>query len=138
MSSEVDKLTAASVLLVDDEPHILDVFSSYLMFCGFQVTTAHDGEEALKALHETLPDIVVLDIRMPVMDGWAVCKRIKSSPQTAHLPVIFLSAFDQAVDHERACSLGVQGYLAKPCEPAELVNQICRCLRLPIPNQLHS
>jgi CheY-like chemotaxis protein len=116
------------VLLADDEPAILDMFSSYLRLSNFEVTTAIDGAIALKLLDSVKPDIIILDIKMPKVDGWEACERIKNNPQTCGIPVVFLTAFDQQQDHERARRLCVQGYVTKPCEPADLVRTIQKIL----------
>jgi CheY-like chemotaxis protein len=118
------------VLLVDDEPSILEIFSQYLELSGYQVITGVDGEEALEKTRREKPDIIVLDIRMPKMDGWEVCERIKKDPSVCGIPVIFLTAFDQVQDHERARRLCVQGYIAKPCHPSTLVQQIKNCMKV--------
>jgi len=122
------KQNPVRVLLVDDEPLTLESYARYLEFSGFEVITALDGEEALAKVKKEKPDIVFLDIRMPKMDGWEACRRIKEDPAICGTPIVFLTAFDQAQDHERAKSLCVQGYITKPCEPSELVRQIRACV----------
>ena len=117
------------VLLVDDEVAILDMFSSYLSLSGFDVITARDGAEALGLVVSAMPHIVVLDIKMPKLDGWEACERIKRDPRTCGIPVIFLTAYDQVEDHARAKRLCVQDYVTKPCEPSELVRVIQRVLQ---------
>src|SRR5262245_61086265 len=86
------------VLLVDYEPSILQMLSHYLEFSGYNVITAKDGEEALQKVRKEKPDIIFLDIRMPKMDGWEVCRRIKEDPTTCGVPVVFLTAYDQLQD----------------------------------------
>jgi CheY-like chemotaxis protein len=125
----VPKAAPLRVLLVDDEPAILEMFSNYLSFSGFDVVTAYDGVDALERIASAMPNIVILDIKMPRMDGWETCERIKKDPRTCGLPVIFLTAFDQTQDRERARRLCVQGYVAKPCDPAELIRIIRKVLQ---------
>ena len=122
------------VLLVDDEPTLLDVLSQYLSLAGFEVITANDGAEALKLVVTTKPHIVVLDIMMPHINGWEACERIKQDPRTCGIPILFLTAVNQAQDHARAKQLCVQGYVTKPCEPAHLVEVIRQILHPTIPN----
>ncbi len=118
------------VVLADDEPSILEIFSSFLRFSGFTVTTAENGLEALERTIAEQPQVVVLDIRMPKMDGWEACRLIKTDPRTQAIPVIFLTAFDQVQEHERARQLGVQGYVTKPCEPSQLIDAIHQALQV--------
>src|SRR5438445_5370543 len=118
MSDEIGAARPVRVLVVDDEPSILEMFAHYLEYCGYEVITAMDGENGVMKAKEEKPDIIFLDIRMPRIDGWEACRRIKDDPTTCGIPVIFLTAFDQVRDHERARALCVQGYIAKPCEPS--------------------
>jgi DNA-binding response OmpR family regulator len=126
-----DKETARPirVLLADDEEPILESYAAYLEFSGYEVIKAIDGEDALEKIRKEKPDIIFLDLRMPKIDGWEACRRIKNDPKICGIPVIFLTALDQTRDHERARALCVQGYLTKPCEPAELVHQIQACIK---------
>jgi CheY-like chemotaxis protein len=125
--------TPIRILLVDDEPSILEMFATYLQFCGFEVIKAEDGEQALRLIRDTQPQVIVLDIKMPRMDGWEACRRIKADPKTCGIPVIFLTAYDQIQDRQNARQLGVQGYVTKPCEPSVLVQAIQQVIHRILP-----
>ncbi len=106
-----------TVLVVDDAPMNLDVLSHSLSD-AFEVITADNGETALDLAAEYLPDIIVLDIRMPVMDGYEVCRQLKRSPITRGIPVIFLTAMLEEADEAYGLALGAVDYITKPVSPA--------------------
>lgn len=118
----------ARVLLAEDETALQELFTDYLELAGFEVRTEKDGLAALEGVHAWNPDVLVLDIKMPKLDGWEVCRRLKGNPATEKLPIILLTAFDQTTDHEKAAALSVQDYVAKPCQPSDLVHRIRRRL----------
>ncbi len=109
------------VLLVDDDPLIQALVRSRLGADGMRVTTAVDGAEGLRLMRSTSPDVVILDIRMPKLDGWSVLSAMKSDPQLARIPVIILSVEEE---RGRGFSLGAFEYLVKPVEPDRLVSVI--------------
>ena len=116
--------TPARILIVDDTKDILLVVARRLKSWGYEALTAESGEEGLKIIREQKPDLVLLDIMMPKMKGRDVCSRMKEDPETARIPVIFLTALGLA-DHVRAgLNLGADDYLVKPFEPAELKERI--------------
>ena len=112
------------LLIIDDERSIVESLTRALMGQEFELTSCTEPEKALEAIKEVIPQVVISDLKMPKMDGWEACERIKKNPITCGIPVIFLTAFDQAQDHERAHRLCVQGYVTKPCEPSDLVRTI--------------
>ncbi len=114
------------VLVVDDEPKILKVVEHSLRREGYQVTTAVDGEQALTMLEKVRPDLVVLDLMLPKIDGFEVCKRIKSERD---IPVIILSARGEEVDKVVGFTLGADDYQTKPFSPTELGLRIKAILR---------
>ncbi len=116
----------ATILLVDDEPHILELCQMYLATEGFTIITAQDGEEALRKFQENAPDLLVLDLMMPKMDGWEVCRRVR---QSSNLPIIMLTARDDDVDKIVGLELGADDYLTKPFNPRELVARVRAVLR---------
>jgi two-component system alkaline phosphatase synthesis response regulator PhoP len=116
------------VLAVDDERNICRLVEVNLQRAGYRVTTASDGVEALAAIGVERPDIVVLDVMMPKMDGFEVLKRLRMDPATAELPVIMLTAKAQDADIFRGWSSGVDGYLTKPFNPGELLAFVRRTL----------
>ena len=109
------------LLVVDDEPNLLRAVAACLRSEGYEVRTARSGKDALLSLAESVPDLVISDVRMPGMDGHALVNRIRSSPRTALIPVIFLTAKDQKEDRVEGFRTGVDAYITKPFEPDELL-----------------
>jgi two-component system KDP operon response regulator KdpE len=114
------------ILVVDDEPRMLDLISMNLKLEGFDVITAADGYQALEKVTRTMPDLVLLDIMMPDMDGFETLKRIR---EIAPVPVIFLSVKGEEADRVRGLDLGADDYITKPFSPRELVSRIRAVLR---------
>jgi DNA-binding NarL/FixJ family response regulator len=109
------------LLIVDDEPNLLRAVAACLRAEGYEVRTARSGRDALVSLAESLPDLIISDVRMPGMDGHQLVQRIRSSPRTALIPVIFLTAKDQKEDRIVGFRTGVDAYVTKPFEPDELL-----------------
>lgn len=109
------------LLVVDDEPNLLRAVGACLRAEGFDVVTARGGAEALVRVAETVPDLIVSDVRMPGMDGYQLARHLRSSPRTALTPVVFLTAKDETSDRVEGFRAGVDAYLTKPFEPDELV-----------------
>lgn len=114
----------AEILLVDDQPDTLRLLSLMLSSQGYRVTRVASGALALKAVAAATPNLVLLDIRMPGIDGYEVCQRLKASPQTCDIPVIFLSALNDTLDKVKAFKVGGADYIAKPFEFAEVLARI--------------
>lgn len=114
------------ILAVDDEKHIVRLIQVNLERAGYQVVTAFDGVEALKKVQEENPDLVVLDVMMPQMDGFETLKNLKANPQTRDIPVIMLTAKAQDADVFRGWQSGVDCYLTKPFNPLELLTFVKR------------
>jgi two-component system OmpR family response regulator len=117
----------AKLLVVDDEPNIVELLSASLRFAGFEVATAGDGAEALKLARTFRPDLVVLDVMMPDVDGFAVVRRMRESGQ--RIPVLFLTARDATEDKITGLTLGGDDYVTKPFSLEELVARIRAVLR---------
>lgn len=117
---------SASLLVVDDDPQIRDVLRIALGQSGFTVNEAADGAAALASVTKFAPDLVVLDIGMPEMDGLEVCRRIRTSSQ---VPIIFLTARDDEIDRIVGLELGADDYVAKPFSPRELVARVKAILK---------
>ena len=117
------------VLVVDDSAVIRDLISVNLQMEGFDVTTAGDGEAALELIGEARPDVVTLDVMMPRLNGFETVARLRGNPDTAHIPVVIVTGRAQAGDVARGEELGVEAYLTKPFEPAELVEVVTRLAR---------
>ena len=112
---------AKKILVVDDERHIVRLVEVNLARAGYDVATAYDGVEALEKVKSEKPDMIVLDVMMPRMDGFEVLKRLQADPETQDIPVIMLTAKAQDADIFRGWSSGVSSYLTKPFNPRELL-----------------
>ena len=102
------------ILVVDDDPRLLHIVSLYLGIEGYEVIQASNGEDGLKAVNETPPDLVIMDIMMPGMDGVEACRRIRENPATATIPVLMFSALSGDDDVERARLAGANHLITKP------------------------
>lgn len=109
------------ILAVDDEVHIRRLIEVNLLRSGYRVTTAADGREALDSIRQERPDMVVLDVMMPHVDGHEVLRRLKLDPETREIPVVMLTAKAQDQDIFRGWQAGVEMYLTKPFNPMELI-----------------
>ncbi|MEU8660733.1 response regulator [Actinoplanes philippinensis] len=112
------------VLVVDDDEDVRDLVAFKLQMAGYRTVTAADGCTALTLITETRPDLVVMDIAMPGMDGVSVCFRMHADPATAEIPVIMLSGMATETDIDLAYVSGAEEYLAKPVNPGELVRLV--------------
>ncbi len=114
----------ASILVVDDEPNIVLSLEFLLERAGFAVRTATDGEQALHAIEESPPDVVVLDINMPRLNGYEVCERIRANPDWAGVRVLMLTARGRDVEREKGLALGADDYVTKPFATQEVVDRV--------------
>jgi DNA-binding response OmpR family regulator len=114
------------ILAVDDDPTILRLLQVNLEMEGHEVLTAGDGHEALAQLRAEAPQVVLLDVMMPGLDGWQVCERIRADAELAHTPVVFLSARAQETDLARGVEVGADAYVTKPFDPLALVELVER------------
>jgi CheY-like chemotaxis protein len=112
------------ILITDDDPVIIELLQVNLEFEGYDVITAADGLEAVERATRDAPDLVILDIMMPRMDGWTARAEMLKDPRTAEIPVIFLSARAQQADLRKGYESGVAAYVTKPFEPVELLDLI--------------
>jgi diguanylate cyclase (GGDEF)-like protein len=117
------------ILIVDDDPDILDVLRLTLEGEGYNVTEAHNGEEALEALKSRPPDLIVMDYKMPRMDGFEVCRRLRKDVLLRHLPVLILSGRGEITDKVEGIDSGADDYMVKPFEPQELLARVKMILR---------
>ncbi len=118
------------VLVVDDNQQNLELLQAYLEDTHCQTVPASDGSEALEIISTEPPDLVLLDIMMPKMSGFEVCKRIKNDPKTCDIPVIMVTALSEFGDIERAIDSGTDDFLSKPVNKLELVTRVKTMLRL--------
>ncbi|UCC76154.1 MAG: response regulator transcription factor [Anaerolineales bacterium] len=116
-----------TILVVDDEPRIVELAGLYLRNDGFTVLSAHDGLSALSMIEQRRPDLVVLDIMLPKMDGWEVCRRLRQGNN--NVPIIMLTARGEDVDRIVGLELGADDYMVKPFNPRELVARVKAVLR---------
>ena len=121
--------TSKKVLIVEDEHAILELVKLYLEKEGFRTVTAMNGIEALKRVKEDKPDLVVLDLMMPHIDGLEVCKRLRSTPETAKLPIVMVTAKAEESDTIVGLELGADDYVTKPFSPKALVARVKALLR---------
>jgi two-component system alkaline phosphatase synthesis response regulator PhoP len=121
-------MSKGKILVVDDEIYIVHILDFSLGMEGYDVVTALDGEQALERIRSEKPDLIVLDIMMPKLDGYEVCKTIKSDPATKQIPVILLSAKGRNVDQKMGFDVGADDYITKPFSPRKLVERINQLL----------
>src|SRR5580704_18648768 len=119
------------VLLVDDYPDAREMYSEYLEFSGFDVVQAGNGMEALQRAADTAPDIILMDLSLPVMDGWEATRRLKADKATADIPIVALTGHALAGILEGAKKAGCDAFVTKPCLPEDLVKEIQRVLEDP-------
>ncbi len=113
-----------TVLVVDDEPDIRLILQARLEAAGYRVETAGNGLEALNRIRTQPPDLVILDLMLPGMDGFAVCAMLKRDQRFSHIPIVILSARSQVQDKKTGASLGADAYITKPFQPQELLSTI--------------
>jgi two-component system, cell cycle response regulator DivK len=125
------------ILLVEDNEMNRDMLSRRLIRRGYDVILAQDGKEGLQAAHSLAPDLILMDMSLPILDGWEATRQLKSSPDTAGIPVIALTAHALTDDREKATQAGCDGYETKPVELPRLIETIEKLLapRTPVVRQ---
>jgi CheY-like chemotaxis protein len=121
-----DQTKLKTVLLVEDNEDNLVVYRTILEHVGFRVIEARDGEEGVSRAKEHLPDLILMDISIPKMDGWEATQRLKADGTTKKIPIIALTAHALEEDRQKAMLAGCDGYLAKPVEPRRVVQEVER------------
>ena len=116
------------VLVVDDFADNREMYSEYLTYCGYTVIEAKNGKEAIEAAQEKQPDIIIMDLSLPVMDGWEATRRLKADERTKKIPVVALTGHALAGISEGAKKAGCDAFVTKPCLPEDLVREIRRIL----------
>jgi two-component system, cell cycle response regulator DivK len=116
------------VLVVEDYQDAREMYAAYLQFSGFDVAEAANGIEAVEKTQELLPDIVLMDLALPRMDGWEATRRLKTDPRTRHIPIVALTGHALAGHAEGAREAGCDAFVTKPCLPDALVAEIKRLL----------
>lgn len=115
---------AASVLIVDDEPNIVLSLEFLMRQAGYDVRVARDGDAALAAVAESVPDLVLLDVMMPGRDGYEVCQSIRANPACARTRIVMLTARSRDVEREKGIALGADEYVTKPFSTRALVERV--------------
>lgn len=133
--SRNDAVPEFRILLVDDEPDLIELVKYNLMRDGYEVYTAENGQQALNVAESVRPHLVVLDVRMPVMDGIQTCRHLRENPETAKLPIIMLTALSQEIDELKGLGAGADDYIAKPVSYRKLQARISTLLRRAYPQK---
>jgi CheY-like chemotaxis protein len=118
----------ALILLVEDYADARDMYRAYLSFAGFRVETAGNGFDAIEKARALRPDLILMDLSLPALDGWEATARLKHDARTSHIPVIALSAHTLAADTDRARLAGCDGFIQKPCLPEQILLEVSRYL----------
>ena len=116
------------VLIVDDEPEILSILSFRISNWGYDPLPADSGQEGLDIAKEELPDLIILDVMMPILDGFETLKRLKQSDTTKNIPVIMITVANAKMEVEKGISMGANFYLTKPYDAQELKNKIIQLI----------
>ncbi|OGR88981.1 MAG: hypothetical protein A2992_07090 [Elusimicrobia bacterium RIFCSPLOWO2_01_FULL_59_12] len=118
----------SKILVIDDDPANRDILRTRLELAGHEVMEASNGEEGVRLLEAAASDLVFLDVMMPRVDGWQICRQIKSNPKTKAIPVVMLTALGQQIDQLRGFESGADDYLTKPWDPERLTATLERLL----------
>jgi DNA-binding response OmpR family regulator len=113
-----------SVLVVDDEPNIALSLEYLMKEQGFEVRVARDGEAALEALRERLPDVMLLDVMLPKRDGYEVCQTVRATPEWSKLRIIMLTAKGRSIEQEKGLALGADDYITKPFSTRQVIERV--------------
>ncbi|MBI4265429.1 MAG: response regulator [Acidobacteria bacterium] len=116
------------VLIVEDQADLRQLYAQELAISGFDVIEAADGADAIAHTSTRLPDVVLMDLSLPVLDGWEATQRLKNDARTAHIPVVALTAHDGALELQRATRAGCDWFVPKPCPPGALIAEVRRVL----------
>ncbi len=128
--SALSDLSNAKILLVDDNQQNLELIQAYLETLPCTLSTARDGVEAIEAIQREKPDLILLDVMMPKMSGFEVCRKLKADPATRDIVVIMVTALHEVGDHERAVESGTDDFLTKPVNKLELLTRVRSLLRV--------
>jgi two-component system alkaline phosphatase synthesis response regulator PhoP len=123
-------MSKGKILVVDDENYILHILDFSLGAEGYEVITAEDGEEAICKARDERPDLVVLDVMMPKLDGFEVCRTLKRDPDLNGTPVILLSAKSRDIDQKQGYEAGADDYITKPFSPGRLIERVHGLLKM--------
>ena len=116
------------VLIAEDQQDLRQLYAEQLTLSGFDVIEAGNGAEAIDLSSSRMPDVILMDLSMPIVDGWEATKRLRADIRTAHIPVVALTAHDGSGELERATSAGCNWFVPKPCPPDALITEVRRVL----------
>lgn len=119
---------AATILIADDDWMNRELMQAHLEHAGFHVLTANNGAKALEVARSELPNLVVLDVRMPLLDGYQVCVHLKSTPATSHIPVFLITALEDEASKRKGAESGADDFVSKPFEINDILARIQRFL----------
>jgi CheY-like chemotaxis protein len=122
-------VTEPLILLIEDHEDNRNIYRTILEHFGFRVEVAPDGREGLRLAREAVPDLILMDISIPHIDGWEATRQLKGDEATAGIPIVALTAHALPEDRERAREVGCDGYLTKPVEPTRVIEEVRRFLR---------
>jgi CheY-like chemotaxis protein len=126
-------MSNAHILVVEDSPSGLKLVSHLLECYGYEISEAMDAEQALEAIRQKTPDLILMDIGLPGIDGLALTRRLKADDATKHIRIIALTASAMKGDERRALDAGCDGYISKPIDTRGLPDQVAQCLRIETP-----
>lgn len=112
------------ILVIEDDPATSRLVDYSLRHEGYQVFTASNGLEGIRKAHDEAPDLIILDVMLPGMDGFEICHRLRSEPDTANLPILMFSAKAQEIDRDTGLRVGADDYLSKPAAPTDIVSHV--------------
>ncbi|MHB8626629.1 MAG: response regulator transcription factor [Aggregatilineales bacterium] len=121
------------VLIIDDEPFTVEMLQTFLQIHSYTAIGAFNGADGIVLSQVEAPDVLILDLMLPDLDGFEICRRLRGFPSTAHLPVLILSARTAQVDKDKALAAGANGYLTKPVRFPDLLSELKRLLTPPSP-----
>lgn len=123
------------ILVVDDVEDNRIIYVEYLRYVGYRVVTAGDGKQAIAKARRLRPALIIMDLSLPVIDGWAATRRLKADPTTSAIPVIAVTGHGEARSRERAQGVGVDCFILKPCLPSDLAAVVGQCLGNETPSE---
>ncbi|OGO25022.1 MAG: hypothetical protein A2144_14940 [Chloroflexi bacterium RBG_16_50_9] len=116
------------ILIIEDDPATLRLVDYSLRHEGYEVVKASNGLEGIRKVQSEAPDLVILDVMLPGLDGFEICHRLRAEPMTAQLPILMFSAKAQEIDKNTGAKVGADDYLTKPADPAEITSRVARLL----------
>jgi two-component system alkaline phosphatase synthesis response regulator PhoP len=120
----VNTVNTPKILIAEDEPHLREVLRFQLENAGYDVIEASDGEQAVEQAHQHQPDLLLLDVMMPHLDGYELTRALRSDPRYATIPIVMLTSKDARIDQLRGLDAGADAYMTKPADAREIVRQV--------------